>query len=156
MAEPAATKPASSTPEQRGALARTGASTLVTDKGSTSIADTVVERIVALAAQEVSGVAHLGGAVGSALAGMVGRIRGSGTPQTTGVGVEVGERQAAVDLTLVVRYPQPVHEVAEAVRENVIARVEAMTGLGVVEVNVVVTDLAFEGDDQQDTPSRVE
>jgi uncharacterized alkaline shock family protein YloU len=64
-----------------------------------------------------------------------------------GVGVEVGTKQAAVDMTMRVRYPFPIHEVADAVRQNVIERIESMTGLEVVEVNIAVTDLTFDTDE---------
>lgn len=123
-------------------------------RGTTSIAESVVSKIAALAAREVDGVESLGGALSGALAGVVGRIRGD-EHKTAGVGVEVGTKQAAVDLSMTVRYPAAIQEVADAVRQNVIDRIESMTGLDVVEVNVAITDLAFEGrDDSQ--PGRVQ
>jgi uncharacterized alkaline shock family protein YloU len=128
---------------------RNGGSTLQTERGSTSIARTVVEKIVAIAVREVGGVADLGGAVSGAFGGVVNRLRTSQEPSTAGVSVEVGERQAAVDLTLKVQYPAPIHEVAEAVRSNVIDRVESMTGLDVTEVNITVADLAFPGEQEE-------
>lgn len=117
--------------------------------GKTTIAEAVVTKIAALAAREIEGVESLGGAISGALAGVVGRAR-SAEHRTAGVGVEVGTKQAAVELTMKVRYPYPIHEVAEAVRQNVMDRIEAMTGLDVVEVNIAVTDLAFEGDNDSD------
>ncbi len=125
---------------------------LQTEHGATSIADSVVAKIAALAAREVTAVARLGGAVSGALAGVVRRVRGS-EHETTGVGVEVGERQAAVDVTMVVEYPVPIADTADAVRENVIDRIESLTGLEVVEVNVAVTDLAFPGGEDEETAS---
>lgn len=116
------------------------------EHGRTTIAESVVAKIASLAAQEVSGVDSLGGAISGALAGVVGRVRGS-EHKTAGVGVEVGTKQAAVDLTMKVRYPFPIHEVADAVRQNVTERIESMTGLEVVEVNIAVTDLAFDADE---------
>jgi uncharacterized alkaline shock family protein YloU len=66
-----------------------------------------------------------------------------------GVGVEVGERQAAVDLDVVVDYGASIVDVAGAVRRNVIGRVEAMTGLEVTEVNITVDDVFIDtGADQ--------
>lgn len=134
-----------STPARRSG----GATQLHTDKGVTSIDESVVAKIAAIAAREVEGVDRLGGTVTGALSSVVGRIRG-GEHRTTGVGVEVGERQAAADLTMVVRYPTPIAEVTENVRQNVIDRVETLTGLEVVEVNIAVTDLAFEDDDRSE------
>lgn len=121
-----------------------GGASLQTERGTTHIADSVVGKIASLAAREVSGVVDLGGSAASAIGGVVGRIRGE-EHSTAGVGVEVGERQAAIDMSMKCEYPMPIHEVADAVRENVIDRVESMTGLEVIEVNISVLDLAFPG-----------
>ena len=128
------------------------AAQLRTERGVTSIDESVVAKIAGIAAREVQGVERLGGAISGALSDVVGRIRGA-DHRTGGVGVEVGERQAAADLTLIVRYPAPIVEVTENVRHNVIDRVETLTGLEVVEVNIVVPDLAFE-DEETDQPER--
>lgn len=118
-------------------------------KGTTTIDESVVGKIASMAAREVEGVARLGGAVSSTLANVVGRIRGD-EHETAGVGVEVGERQAAADLTMMIEYPHSIPEVTQSVRENVISRVEELTGLEVVEVNIAVTDLAFPGEEDED------
>ena len=125
---------------------------LQTEHGTTTIADSVVAKIAALAAREVEGVADLGGGVGGAMGSVVGRIRGS-EHQTSGVGVEVGATQAAVDVAMKVLYPASLHQVAEAVRGNIIDRIESMTGLEVTEVNVTVTDLSFPGGQDEDQES---
>jgi uncharacterized alkaline shock family protein YloU len=65
---------------------------------------------------------------------------------TQGVSVEVGERQAAIDIDIVTMYGQSIVEVSRAVRENVIERVEGMTGLEVTEVNISVDDLFVDTD----------
>jgi uncharacterized alkaline shock family protein YloU len=116
---------------------------LQTERGSTSIDDSVVAKIAALAAREVNGVAALGGTLSGALGDVVGRIRGSAEHSTAGVGVEVGSRQAAVDISCQIQYPASIPQVAESVRQNVIDRIESMTGLEVVEVNIAVSDLVF-------------
>ena len=69
---------------------------------------------------------------------------------------EVGEKEAAVDLTVVVEYGESIPRVAEQIRENVIRRIEGITGLSVTEVNVAVNDLHLPSDDQDDEPSRVQ
>ncbi len=125
------------------------------DRGTTTIDDGVVAKIAGIATREVSGVASMGGTVSGAVAEVVGRIRGD-EHTTSGVGVEVGTRQAAVDLTITVQYPATITEVASSVRDNVIDRIEKLTGLEVVEVNIAVTDLAFPGEEQEGDDSRVE
>lgn len=127
-------------------------SSLQTEHGSTTIADSVVSKIASLAAREVEGVADLGGTLSGALGSVVGRIRGS-ERNTAGVGVEVGQTQAAVDLTMKVTYPASIHQVADAVRQNVIDRIEGMTGLDVVEVNIAVVDLVFPGGEEDSSPA---
>ena len=140
--------------------ATSGSTTLTQtgDRGTTTIDQSVVSKIAAIAAREVSGVHKLGGVVSGAIAGMVKRIRGD-EHATSGVGVEVGTKQAAVDLTMVAEYPVPLPDLTQSVRDNVTSRIESLTGLEVVEVNIVVTDLYFPGDENQDEapePSRVE
>ena len=87
---------------------------------------------------------------------MIGAVKDrlGGSSQNQGVAVEVGERQAAVDLTLVVEYGVSITDLAQGVRDNVIDRVETMTGLEVTEVNIDVTDVYIPGsdEDQDDRP----
>ncbi|AZS75537.1 Asp23/Gls24 family envelope stress response protein [Streptomyces lydicus] len=108
--------------------------------GRTTIADGVVAKIAFLAAGEVEGVHALGSGLSRSMGALRERVPGGGTT-THGVKVEVGEKQAAVDLDIVVEYGEVIPEVGRAVRENVIASVERMTGLEVVEVNIAVSDV---------------
>lgn len=141
-----------SSPAQRGG----GITSLDSERGTTSIAEGVVAKIAAMAAREVEGVESLGGALSGALANVVGRIRGD-EHKTAGVGVEVGTKQAAVDVSMTIRYPASIPQVAEGVRQNIIDRIESMVGLEVVEVNVAVADLAFsDGTDGGGPTGRVE
>ncbi|WP_280426537.1 Asp23/Gls24 family envelope stress response protein [Nocardia carnea] len=123
---------------------------LVTDQGTTTIADVVVEKVAGLAAREVRGVHDLGGGTARALGALRERIPGASASTGQGVSVEVGETQAAVDLQIVVEYGVAIAEVARLVRRNVITAVEQMTGLEVVEVNINVNDVFVPGDDDQD------
>jgi len=126
---------------------------LRSDRGTTSLGNAVVTKVAAIAAREIGGVHDLGGGVARAVGGVTGRV-GRGTEATRGVSVEVGSKQAAVDLSLVVEYGVSIPEVTEAVRDNVIKRIEGITGLEVTEVNISVNDLYFPGDDTGE--SRVE
>ena len=69
--------------------------------------------------------------------------------------VEVGERQAAIDLDVVVEYGVPIVDVSQSIRNNVANSVERMTGLEVIEVNVYVDDVHVPEDDQSE-PERVQ
>jgi uncharacterized alkaline shock family protein YloU len=133
-----------------------GGAALQTERGTTTIASSVVAKISALATQEIPGVQTMGKAMARTLGSLRQRVPGGAAGATTqGVSVEVGERQAAIDIDIVAYYGQSIVETASAIRENVIDRIESMTGLEVVEVNVSVDDLYIGGDD--DSPStRVE
>jgi uncharacterized alkaline shock family protein YloU len=143
---------------QGGGLARRGdtAGVLQTDKGTTTIADAVVTKVASIATREVGGVYELGGGAARALGSAAQRV-GLGDQRTQGVSVEVGEKEAAVDLTIVVEYGESIPKLSQQIRENVTRRIEGVTGLVVTEVNVTVNDLHFPGDDQpDDEPSRVQ
>ncbi|RRO14785.1 Asp23/Gls24 family envelope stress response protein [Saccharopolyspora rhizosphaerae] len=132
-----------------------------TSQGKTTIAASVVQKIAGIAAREVSGVHAMGGGVSRAFGALRDRIPGgTGTSSTSGVQVEVGEKQAAIDLDVVVEYGASIVDLSRAVRRNVINAVERMTGLDVIEVNIVVNDIHLPSDDEEETtqpaPSRVE
>lgn len=123
--------------------------------GGTTISSAVVQKVASISAREVSGVYDLGGNVSRAVGAIRERIPGAGTTTSAGVAVEVGERQAAIDLDVVVDYGARIVDVARAVRRNVITNVEKITGLEVVEVNVAVNDVHLPEDDEEQI-SRVE
>lgn len=119
--------------------------------GRTTIAAAVVQKIAGIAAREVPGVYALGGGVSRAFGALRERIPGAvgAAPGTgSGVAVEVGEKQAAVDLDVVVEYGASIVELARAVRRNVIGAVEQMTGLEVIEVNIAVNDIRLPHEDE--------
>ncbi|MFF4299536.1 Asp23/Gls24 family envelope stress response protein [Streptomyces vinaceus] len=120
-------------------------------RGRTAIADTVVVKIAGMAAREIPGVHDMGGGLSRTLGAVRDRVPGGRPNVGRGVKVEVGERQAAIDVELVVEYGVPVPDVARDVRENVIAAVERITGLEVVEVNIAVTDVHLPGDDEDES-----
>lgn len=124
-----------------------GDSPLTTERGTTRIEDTVVTKVAAIAARETGGVYNLGGGAARAFGAVTERV-GMSEDRSRGVAVDVGEREAAVDLTLVIDYGESIPQVSQAVRDNVIKRIEGITGLSVAEVNIVVNDLHFPGDDQ--------
>ena len=124
-----------------------GGPPLQSPQGGTTIADAVVSKVAGIAAREVPGVYSMGGGAARALGSMSQRM-GVGDQRTQGVTVEVGEREAAADLTLVIEYGESIPQVSSEVRENVIKRIQSICGLTVTEVNITVNDLHFPGDDQ--------
>ncbi len=131
-------------------------SALVTEQGKTTIANTVVAKIAGIAAGEVSGVHSLGGGAARAVGALRERIPGGRTNHSQGVSVEVGERQAAVDVQLVAEYGVSITDLAQGIRRNVISSVERMTGLEVTEVNIEVQDVFLESAEDQDDQSNTQ
>lgn len=119
--------------------------------GRTTIADGVVAKIAFLAAGDVAGVHALGSGLSRSVGALRKRVPGGGTTTPHGVKVEVGEKQAAVDLDIVVEYGEVIPDVGQAVRENVISAVERMTGLEVVEVNIAVSDVRLPEEEEAET-----
>ena len=133
-----------------------GAIAVETEAGSTRISPAVVAKIAGLAARDIPGVFEMG----SGMARRVGQLRslipGSSEAASQGVNVEVGQRQAAIDLNVVTWYGQSIVDISDAVRRNVIGQVEGMTGLQVVEVNIQVDDIHVEAPPQEQAPARVQ
>ncbi|MDJ0385936.1 Asp23/Gls24 family envelope stress response protein [Streptomyces sp. G-G2] len=127
-------------------------------RGRTTIADGVVAKIAGMAARDVPGVHAMGGGFARGMGAVRGRVPGAGGKSvTSGVKVEVGEVQTAVDLEIVVEYGVSIIEVAGDVRQNVIAAVERMAGLEVVEVNIAVSDVHLpDEEEEQEQERRVE
>ncbi|MBF5081257.1 Asp23/Gls24 family envelope stress response protein [Quadrisphaera sp. INWT6] len=129
-------------------------SSLASTQGSTTIADTVVSKIAGIATREVRGVHNLGGGASRAVGALRERIPGASTNHSQGVSVEVGEKQAAIDIDLIAEYGVAIADLAAGVRRNVIAAVERMTGLEVTEVNIDVNDVYIPSeDDGADQPA---
>ncbi|GAA0440461.1 MULTISPECIES: Asp23/Gls24 family envelope stress response protein [Streptomyces] len=120
-------------------------------RGRTTIADGVVEKIAGMAARDVVGVHAMGSGLSRTFGAVRDRVPG-GKSVTRGVKAEVGEVQTALDLEIVVEYGVAIGEVAKAVRENVIAAVERMAGLEVVEVNIAVSDVKLPDEEEEEEP----
>lgn len=121
------------------------------ERGTTTIADTVVAKTAGLAAREVNGVHALGGTASQMMGAMRKRVGAGGSDVTRGVSVEVGQTQTAIELSIVVDYGEAIHKVAQNVRNNIASTVERTTGLEVVEVNITVTDVYLEGSDEEES-----
>ncbi len=118
--------------------------------GAVKIADEVVSIIAGLAATEIDGIAGMSGGLVGGIAEMLGRKNFS-----KGVRVEVGEREAAIDLYIIVKYGVRIPDVALAAQENIKRAIETMTGLSVVEVNVHVQGVHFPEEEPVEEEVRV-
>ena len=120
------------------------------DIGAVRVADEVVSVIAGLAATDIEGIAGMSGGLVGGIAEMLGRKNLS-----KGVKVEVGEREAAVDLYIIVKFGVRIPEVALNVQERVKEAIEQMTGRKVVEVNVHVQGVATEEPEKKEDDIRV-
>ena len=118
--------------------------------GSIRIADEVVGIIAGLAATEIDGIAGMSGGLVGGIAEMLGKKNFA-----KGVKVEVGEREAAVDLYIIVKYGVRIPDVALSVQENVKQAIESITGLSVVEVNIHVQGVGFPDAEKREEEVRV-
>jgi uncharacterized alkaline shock family protein YloU len=125
--------------------------------GQISVAESVVGKIAGTACRDVPGVHSMGTGSARAYGALRERIPGSSGPNVAqGVGVEVGETEAAIDLDIVAEYGVSIADLARSIQRNVKQSVELMTGLRVVEINVAVDDVYVPGTGEQDTtPPRV-
>ena len=132
------------------------AAVLVSEHGRTTIADSVVAKIVAVATSEVDGVYAMGAGAARVFGAVRQRVPGARVSESQGVAVEVGERQAAADIDLVIEYGVAIPDLAAAVRRNVINAVERICGLEVTEVNISVDDIHLPGDESPAGEPRVQ
>ncbi len=121
-----------------------------TELGTIRIADEVVAIIAGLAATEIKGVAGMSGGLAGGIAEMLGRKN-----LARGVKVEVGEKEAAVDMFVIVEYGERIPDVATHIQENVKRAIESMTGLSVVEVNINVQGVIFPTPEPKEEEHRV-
>lgn len=139
-------------------LAKKSQLTNAEEAGRTSIADTVVAKIAGLSIRDIEGVYNVGGA-GARAFGAMREAVGAERSISQGISVEVGETQAAVDLTLIVEYPYPLRDVADRVRKAIFDGVQDIAGLEVTEVNIAITDVHIPSDDAdevEEEPSSVQ
>ena len=110
-------------------------------KGRINVADEVVEKVAALAATEVEGVADLGGDIERAIESVRERIGIGHKRGDQGIKAKINGREVSVDVTIVIEYGYVVMDVARQVKNNVANQTGRMLGLRVTEVNVTVDDV---------------
>jgi len=116
---------------------------LVDESGNVHISEDVVGTIAGIAAMEIEGVAGLSGGFVGGISEMLGK-----RSFARGVRVSLGEKEASIDLNIIVDYGVRIPRIAERVQETVKDSIENMTGLEVVAVNIHVQGVAFQSDQQ--------
>jgi len=116
--------------------------------GIIRISDDVVATVAGLAALDTPGIAAMSGGISE---GWAKRLTGKNAQR--GVAVEVGEREAAIDLRVIVHYGVAIHDVCWQLQERVREAVQTMTGLTVVEVNVKVEGVQLPDEEPEEAPA---
>ena len=121
-----------------------------TDKGSVKISNDVVAIIAGVAATEVNGVVGMSGGITGGISELLGM-----KSLSKGVKVEVGEKDATIDIFLIVEYGSNIAQIGREVQEKVKSTVENMTGLCVISVNVNIQGVSIPKETKVDTEIRV-
>ncbi|MBF1707053.1 Asp23/Gls24 family envelope stress response protein [Streptococcus sanguinis] len=118
-------------------------------KGELTYDDKVIQKIIGISLEKVSGLLAVDGGFFSNLKDKI--VNSDNV--THGVNVEVGKEQVAVDLNVVVEYQKNVPALYEEIKKVVVEEVSKMTDLEVVEVNVNVVDIKTKEQHEADSVS---
>ncbi|MGT2932759.1 Asp23/Gls24 family envelope stress response protein [Streptococcus catagoni] len=114
-------------------------------KSTLTYDDKVIEKIVGHALEDVDGLLAVSGGFFSNLKNSTVNSKSV----TDGVNVEVGSKEVAVDLDVIVEYGKDVPKVAEQIKAIVAQNVDVMTHLKVVEVNINVVDIRTKAEQKE-------
>src|SRR5215212_3199303 len=120
---------------------QSGESPLQSERGATIISDSVVSSIAGMAAQEVEGV-HMGGGASRTAGGVLGSLTGSES-KTSGISVEVGRTETAIDLKMGIEYNKNILQTGEELRARITGRIQNLTGLRIKELCAAIRDITF-------------
>lgn len=119
----------------------------VTPAGDLLYADKVIEKIVGYALENVDGLLAVDGGFLSNLKNKVVTT----DDITDGINVEVGKKQVAVDLNIVVEYGKHVGTIFDTIKSVITTEIGRMTDLEVIEVNVTVVDIKTRSQHEEDS-----
>lgn len=105
--------------------------------GTLKYDDKVVQKIIGIALADIKGLLTVDGGFFANLADKVVNTN----DVTSGIDVEVGETQVAVDLQIVAEYGIDINQLYQRMKDVIVKQVKEMTDLDVIEVNVTVTDI---------------
>lgn len=103
-----------------------------------SIADKVVAKISRIAVNRVDGILDMKASFFDSVSSV---FQSSTEQDTSGVDVEVGEKEAKVNMQIILEYGKSAPRIFEQIKKVVRENVKEMTGLNVITVNVDVVDV---------------
>ena len=114
--------------------------------GELTYEDKVIQKIIGYALKDVDGLLTLDGGFFSNMAEKLVNTDNV----TAGINTEVGKKQVAVDLDVIVEYGKDIEDIYNQIKELISTEVNNMTHLDVIEVNVNVADIKTQEEYQKD------
>ncbi|MCH5461632.1 Asp23/Gls24 family envelope stress response protein [Lactobacillus sp. LC28-10] len=118
-------------------------------KGELTYEDKVLQKIVGLCLEDIKGLLNVDGGFFANVADKLVNTN----DVTSGVDVEVGKKQVAVDLNIVAEYGIDIPNLYDQIKRKIVENVDELTGLDVIEVNVTVTDVKTHAEYERDSVS---
>lgn len=118
-------------------------------KGNLTFDDKVIQKIIGIALSEVDGLLTVDGGF---FANVAGKLVNT-SDVTSGIDVEVGKKQVAVDLDIVAEYGIDISKLYDKIKNVIVREVKNMTELEVIEVNVNVVDIKTKEQYEKDSTS---
>jgi len=108
--------------------------------GVVKVSNEVIATIAGIAATQVEGVVGMSEGIVDGIAKLL-----TGAKQITkGVKVELGDEEANLDVSVIIKYGTSIPEIAPKIQENIKKAVESMTGLKAVRVNLFIQGVQLE------------
>lgn len=102
------------------------------------IEDKVVAKIARIAINGVDGILEMKGNIADSIGSF---FSGRDEQSTAGVSVEVGEKEAKINLDVIIEYGKNATRIFQDIKRAVTNNIKEMTGLDVVTINVDVVDV---------------
>ena len=115
-------------------------------RGELNYEDKVVQKIIGIAIEQVDGLLSANGGFFSNVAGKLVNTDNV----TAGIETEVGKKQVAVDMDVIVEYGKDIEKIFEEMQEIIGKEVKNITHLEVIEVNANVVDIKTKEEFEKD------
>jgi len=116
-------------------------------KGELTFDDKVIQKIIGISLETIPGLLTINGGFFSNLADKI----VNNNDVTSGIDVEVGKKEVAVDLDIVAEYGVDISKIYEDIKRVIEKEVKHMTSLEVIEVNVNVVDIKTKEQYEEDS-----
>lgn len=116
-------------------------------KGELTFDDKVIQKIIGISLETIPGLLTINGGFFSNLADKI----VNNNDVTSGIDVEVGKKEVAVDLDIVAEYGVDISKIYEDIKQVIEKEVKHMTSLEVIEVNVNVVDIKTKEQYEEDS-----